>query len=44
MGSILTENDIFIEMAYFTNSSVGDHNVRWLSFKDGLCKVEQLDG
>ena len=40
----LTEDNVIVEVADLTDSCVCHHDIRWISLKDGLCKVEQIQG
>jgi hypothetical protein len=40
MESKLTENDIVVEMAYFTNTCVSYDDVGRMTLKDSLCEGE----
>lgn len=40
----LTEDDIVVEMADFTDSCVSYYDIRWIPLEHGLCKVEELEG
>lgn len=42
--SKLTEDNVIVEVAHFTDSCVCHHDIRWISLKDGLCEVEQIQG